>query len=72
MGRSVTKICQSCQTIVKKRNKKSCPKCGGKIAALTQELINKICRLKEEREKRAKKKKIQETQKKPWTGGEIW
>jgi len=72
MGRSVTKICVSCQAIVKKRNRKSCHRCGGRIVALTQELINKVCWLKEEREKRAEKKKIQETQKKIWTGGEIW
>jgi hypothetical protein len=69
MGKWAAKICIPCERIVKKRHQKRCPVCGGKIVSLSQELIEQICKIREEKEKRKEKKKKKNNQ---LAAGEIW
>lgn len=70
MGRWSTKICINCQTVSKKRHNKVCHKCGGKLVLLTQELIEKICLMNEQREKRRRRKENDISKK--ITARDIW
>lgn len=72
MGASITKICLSCQKIVKKRRQKSCPKCGGKIVSLSAGLVERLCLMAERSGKSQKKLGRLKLAGKEKTGGEIW